>query len=138
MRMGRTSSYDSTGHWLRHWRAHLSYFHTELYNVYGEAIQWHFSVNVGKTSVDLMRILQRDVEQEGQGIKGYSKRVIIMGSLNDIIVGLRNQREVLTPGERAAATHVRDYISQFHFGQVTWVGPGDETAWSYNIPLKSN
>ena len=59
-----------------------------------------------------------------------------MGCLNDITLGVRDGTDTLRPREIAAAQEVSNYTKQFPFGQIAWVGPGDEKVWSYNIPFK--
>ena len=49
---------------------------------------------------------------------------------------MRDEREPLTPKEIMASSAARDYLDKFDFGQIAWIGPGDEKVWSYNIPFK--
>merc|ERR1711895_61067 len=80
-------------------------------------------------------MLEHDVQCHG-GISHYHKKVIIMGALNELAIGERDERDPLRPHEIQAATSARDFLAQFDFGTIVWIGPGDEKVWSYNIPFK--
>ena len=59
------------------------------------------------------------------------------GCLNDVSLGARDEDQPLQPQEEQAAKYCRGYLKQFAFGQITWLGPGDEKVWSYSQPLKT-
>ena len=90
LRMGRVSKSDSTRQWLTHWHSHLEYLHSEKFNIFGEEIVWEFNVQVATTSLDIIDAIQHDVDRCGKGIRGYNKRIIIMGCLNDIALSWRD------------------------------------------------
>ena len=82
-----------------------------------------------------MTNLKADVDIYG-GPAHYPKRVILVGALNELPLGPRDEAEPLRPHEIKSACSARDYLAQFEFGKIGWLGPGDEKVWSYNIPFK--
>ena len=116
LRMGRVGRSDATKQWLTYWHTHLELPHAEKFNIFGEEIEWEFQVRVASTSLDLIAAIQHGVHCYGKGIRGYDKRIIIMGCLNDITLVWRECVESLKPREFAAAEQVRDYLKQFPFG----------------------
>ena len=91
LRLGRDGHRDPNTPWIQRWNSHLGDLHYERFNIYGQEIVWQFQIQVGATTTDLIDKLKHDVKCHG-GIANYKKRVIFMGSLNELAIGEREIR----------------------------------------------
>ena len=135
LRLGRVGHREPTKPWTERWNSHSGDLHYERFNIYGQELTWEFEIKTGATTIDLIKMLKHDVDAHG-GISRYHKRVIIIGALNELAFGARDQNDPLRPHELLAAANARDFVIQFPFGTIAWIGPGDEKVWSYSIPFK--
>ena len=71
----------------------------------------------------------------------FRDRIVIFGCLNDLnsLPPMKDDAEPLPTAIWKVAADARDYLKQFRFGHILWIGPGSEQAWRYderNPPIR--
>ena len=95
-------------------------------------IDFDWKILPGRTSLEMLRKVQEDVQSRNFDPETFGDRIIFMSTFNDIDWNKRhNEEECLSNSE-----HNRDHMKRFSQGHSTFLGLGDEAKWYRNRIFK--
>ena len=109
------------------WASQVSEFQVysptdEFLGVGGEALEFEWNIFPGFTTLQILREIQNDLQNENKSPEQFLDRIIFMSMFNDIEWTKKNNEEICT----SMSQQVKQYAIRFQKGHWTVIGPGDD------------
>ena len=94
----------------------------EFLGIGGEAIEFEWNILPRFTTLQILRQIQNDLQNENTTPEQFLDRIIFMSIFNDIERTQRNNEEICA----SKSEQEKKYAQRFKTGHWTFIGPGDE------------
>ena len=91
----------------------------------GEPIEFEWNIFPGFTSIEILRLMQKNLNGRQITPDQFEGRIIFMSMFNDIDRTKNGNSDVCISNAR----EVSDYAKEFQRGHWSFFGPGDEEKW---------